>query len=148
MSIANRVKILKFGLDDPSTSVTTVVQEKLIPAWVNAMESSIFNLVRGLDVEGCSDIAIRVLKVWFKKLNYSEITSQLPVDAENLVKIEALNPEMAVYWLTAIDFLNSEGVHAADALDSVMPEMTAFGRYIKDFVLQGVSETDEMKVEK
>lgn len=146
LSIANRVKILKLGLDDQSESVKTIVQDKLIPAWINAMESSLFNLIRGLDVEGCSDIATRVLQVWFKKLNYSEVTSQLPVDTEHLVNVEALKPEMAVYWITAVNFLRKEGVYAADALDSIMPEMTAFGKYVKEFVIQGLSETDEMKV--
>lgn len=142
------MKILKLGLDDHSATVTTIVQDKLIPAWVNAMEGSIFNLLRGLDVEGCSDIAAQVLRVWFKKLNYSEITSQLPIGTDNLVNMEELKPEMSLYWRTAVEFLRGEGVHAADALDSILPEMTDFGKYVKAFVTQQLTETDGMKVKK
>ncbi len=110
------------------------------------MEGSIFNFLRGLDVEGCSDIAVKVLQVWLKTLNYKEITTQLPIGEENLVKVEALKPEMALYWCTAVGFLHGEGVHAADALDTIMPEMTAFGKYVKTFVLERLSETDDMEV--
>lgn len=110
------------------------------------MEGSIFNLLRGLDVEGCSDIAAQALQVWFKKLNYSEITSQLPIGDEKLVSMGELNPEIALYWRTAVKYLRGEGVHAADALDSIMPEMTDFGKYVKEFVMQQLKETDDMKV--
>lgn len=120
------------------------MQDKLIPAWVNAMEGSLFNLLRGLDVEGCSDIATQVLQVWFKKLNYSEITSQLPIGSnKKLVDVEELKPEMALYWRTAVGFLRSEGVHAADSLDSIMPEMTDFGKYLKEFVVKQLAENDD-----
>lgn len=146
LSIANRVTILNLGLNDKSTAVTTMVQSKLIPAWINAMEGSIFNFLRGIDVEGCSDIAIQVLQVWLKTLNYKEVTAHLSMDGENLVTIDTLKPEVALYWCTAVGFLHSEGVHAADALETIMPEMTAFGKYVKDFVIAKLSETDEMEV--
>lgn len=123
-----------------------MVQSKLIPAWINAMEGSIFNFLRGIDVEGCSDIAVQVLQVWLKTLNYKEVTAHLSMDGENLVTIDTLKPEVALYWCTAVGFLHSEGVHAADALETIMPEMTAFGKYVKDFVIAKLSETDEMEV--
>lgn len=144
LSIANRVTILKLGLNDRSPAVTTVVQDKLIPAWINAMEGSIFALLRGLDVEGCSDLAVKVLRVWFKMLNYSEVTALLPIKEDQLVDTEALKPEMALYWRTAIQFLRDEGVHASDALDTIQPEMTAFGAYIKKFVMDRLNETEDM----
>jgi condensin complex subunit 3 len=145
LSIANRVTILNLGLNDKSDAVTMMVKDKLIPAWINAMEGSIFNLLRGIDVEGCSDIAVQVLQVWLKTLNYKEITSQLPIGEENLVNVEALTPEVALYWCTAVGFLRSEGVHAADALETIMPEMTAFGKYLKEFVLARLKESDDMQ---
>ncbi|XP_057377036.1 condensin complex subunit 3-like [Daphnia carinata] len=146
LSIANRVTILNLGLNDKSPAVTAMVQNKLIPAWITAMEGSIFNFLRGLDVEGCSDIAVKVLQVWLKTLNYKEITTQLPMDDEKLVTIDTLKPEVALYWCTAVGYLHSEGVHAADVLETIMPEMTAFGKYVKDFVTAKLAEKDEMEV--
>lgn len=146
LSIANRVTILKLGLKDRSPVVKAVVQEKLIPSWMAAMENSLFNLLRGLDVEGCSDISKQVLEVWFKTLNYKEIISHLEMGAENLLSIEALKPEAALYWRTAISFLRNEGVHASDALDTIMPEMTAFGKYLKAYVLEKLKSSEDMEV--
>ena len=146
MSIANRVTILKLGLNDRSAAVTCVVQDKLIPGWVNAMDGSLFNLLRGLDVEGCSEIASQVVNVWLKTLNYKEICCSLATNDNHLVPIEALKPEMALYWRAAITFLHKEGVHAAEALETILPEMTAFGRYIKDYVTVKLKEADDMQV--
>lgn len=137
---------MKLGLSDRSAAVTAIVQEKLIPAWINAMEGSLFALLRGLDVEGCSDIATQVLEVWLKTLNYKEITVNLPMEADNLVKVEELKPEIALYWRTAVGFLHKEGVHAAEALDLIKPEMTAFGKYIKEFVMERLNRIDDMEV--
>ena len=138
--------ILKFGLNDSSVAVTKMVQDKLIPAWITAMEGSIFNLLRGLDVEGCSEIVVKVLQVWLKTLNYKEIVAELPLGEEKLVDAEILKPEMALYWCTAVGFLHGEGVHGADALDSILPEMTAFGKFLKTFILDRLLEIDDMEV--
>lgn len=146
LSIANRVTILKLGLKDRSTMVKVVVQEKLIPSWITAMEGSLFNLLRGLDVEGCSDIGKQVLEVWFKTLNYKEITSHLEIGPEKLVPMDALRPETALYWRTAVSFLRNEGVNGADALDSVLPEMTAFGKYLKSYVIEKLKSYEDMEV--
>lgn len=136
--------ILKLGLNDRSNLVTTVVKDKLIPAWINAMEGSIFALLRGLDVEGCSDLAAKVLQVWFKTLNYKEITALLSMKQDHLLEIEELKPETALYWRTAVQFLQSEGVHASEELDTIQPEMTAFGKYIKSYVTGQLNHTDDM----
>ena len=144
LSIANRVTILKLGLNDRSDLVKTVVQDKVIPAWINAMEGSLFSLLRGLDVEGCSDLAVQILNVWFKTLNYKEITSLLLIKEDHLVDVESLKPEVALYWRTAIQFLRKEGVHAADELDNIQPEMTAFGKYVKSYVIAQLNQTDDM----
>lgn len=146
LSIANRVTILKLGLNDRSAAVTCVVQDKLIPGWVNAMDGSLFNLLRGLDVEGCSEIAGQVVNVWLKTLNYKEICSSLATDDDHLVRIEALTPEMALYWHAAVTFLHKEGVHAAEALETILPEMTVFGRYMKEYVTTRLKEADDMQV--
>lgn len=110
------------------------------------MEGSLFNLLRGLDVEGCSDIAKQVLEVWFKTLNYKEITSNLEMVADNLLSDAALKPETALYWRAAVSFLRNEGVHASDALDTIMPEMTAFGKYLKSYVLEKLKSSEDMEV--
>lgn len=146
LSIANRVTILKLGLNDRSAAVTCVVQDKLIPGWVNAMDGSLFNLLRGLDVEGCSEIAGQVVNVWLKTLNYKEICSSLATDDDHLVRIEALTPEMALYWHAAVTFLHKEGVHAAEALETILPEMTVFGRYMKEYVTTRLKEADDMQI--
>lgn len=146
LSIANRVMILKLGLNDRSPAVGAIVQEKLIPAWIAAMEGSLFALLRGLDVEGCSEIATQVLEVWFKALNYKEITANLPMTEDHLVKVDELKPEVALYWRTAVAHLSKEGVHAAEELESITPEMTAFGTYLKKYVTDRLNRTDDMEV--
>ena len=146
LSIANRVEILKLGLNDRSAAVTTVVQDKLIPAWVAAMDGCLFGLLRGLDVEGSADLAVRVLLVWFKTLNYCEVTGYLSFNEDHLVKAEDLKPEVGLLWQTAVAFLRSEGHHASDALESIMPEMTAFGKYLKGYVTEQLKQNDDMEV--
>ncbi len=146
LSIANRVKILKYGLNDRSPNVKAVVTDKLIPAWVASMDGSFFTLLRGLDVEGCSDIASDVLNVWFRTLNYNEITSILKLNEDRLVLVETLKPEVAIYWRTAVEFLHKEGVHANDALETILPEMTAFGNYVKQYVTTQLKELTDMEV--
>ena len=125
LSIANRVKILKYGLNDRSAAVTTIVKEKLIPAWVASMDDSFFTLLRGLDVEGCSDLACDVLDVWFRSLSCKEIPDNLQMNADRLVSVATLKPEVALYWRVAVQFLHKEGVHGAETLETVLPEMTS-----------------------
>ena len=110
------------------------------------MDGSFFTLLRGLDVEGCSDIASDVLNVWFRTLNYNEITSILKLNEDRLVLVETLKPEVAIYWRTAVEFLHKEGVHANDALETILPEMTAFGNYIKQYVTTQLKELTDMDV--
>ena len=142
--------ILKLGLKDRSPAVTVVVEDKLIPGWVNAMEGSLFNLLRGLDVEGCSELALEVVNVWLKTLNYKEIVANLSLDEtsseDHLVPVSELKPEVALYWRAAVAFLTKEGVHAAEVLETILPEMTAFSKYAKDYVTNKLKEADSIEV--
>merc|ERR1740128_178700 len=150
LSIANRVTILKLGLKDRSPAVTVVVEDKLIPGWVNAMEGSLFILLRGLDVEGCSELALEVVNVWLKTLNYKEIVANLSLDEtsseDHLVPVSELKPEVALYWRAAVAFLTKEGVHAAEVLETILPEMTAFSKYAKDYVTNKLKEADSIEI--
>lgn len=110
------------------------------------MDGCLFGLLRGLDVEGSADLAVRVLLVWFKTLNYSEVTGYLKLDDDHLVKPDELKPEVALLWQAAVAFLSSEGHYAADALEGIMPEMTAFGQYLKEYVVEQLKQNDEMEV--
>lgn len=138
--------ILKLGLHDQSAMVTFVVKDKLIPAWVQNMNGSFISLLRGLDVEGCSELVTEVMKVWFGTLDYKDITSVLELDAAKLLAVECIKPEIVIYWRSAVKYLRDAGVDGSDALDTILPEMTDFAKYIRDYINEKLNQLDQLGV--
>jgi condensin complex subunit 3 len=69
------------------------------------------------------------------------LIEQLPLDKTNFVPIEQLSSEIILYWRCLAEFLKNENY--LDEFDQVMPELSLFCAYIKDFITLIATRTNK-----
>ena len=144
LTIAQREEIVKRGLTDRNENVRKMVSKELVPSWLRLCNENIVELLYALDV-GNSDgeTAKEVLSVLFEDVPHKELVEQFCYldPATKLVPAAKLTPETAVYWRNLTRFMYEEvevkGVlAAAPHLENLLPELSQFCQYIRQFILE------------
>ncbi|XP_045585282.2 condensin complex subunit 3 isoform X1 [Procambarus clarkii] len=146
LTIAQRVRLISEGLKDRSDMVRSCVEKNLIQAWLRMVDGNVLDLLTCLDVEASVTEAELTLKTIFQDVPYVDLIDNFGLaKEERIVSPSDLRPESALYWRCLAQYLRDEG--AEEALETVLPELTHFCSYVKDYVMTEVMDTgDEQEI--
>ncbi|XP_076650122.1 chromosome associated protein G [Halictus rubicundus] len=133
LTITQRDQLLNDGLKDRSENVKQCVENVLLPSWLRHFNGDFISLVRALDAEFATDIAAMALKTLFKKSAVNTLIQQLPINTETkLIPLDQLTSENVFYWRCLIE--NFHCKPSAEELEMILPELSAFCKYIEDYL--------------
>ena len=66
MSIAQRMQLLSNGLNDRSDSIKELCTQELLGGWLKSFDRDVIQLLKCLDVEGCTEVADLAVKAILK----------------------------------------------------------------------------------
>ncbi|XP_014662926.1 PREDICTED: condensin complex subunit 3-like [Priapulus caudatus] len=146
LPIAKRVKLLKRGLCDRSSAVKEACSQGLLQSWLRMCNDSVVDLLRCLDVENSCEATELIMKNLLGDVPAKELAEKfLPLLNESLVIEEAnLNSEVATYWQCVCSHLKSLGVTGEEQMERLLPDLTQFCNYMRQYVL---AERAERSVE-
>lgn len=139
MTIAQRVRLIAEGLKDRTEMVRVAVEKNLLQSWLRMVNGKVLDLLTCLDVEASVKEAELALVTLFKDVSYQTIFENFEQLNENrMINSEDLRPESSLFWRCLAQHLRKEG--AEDALDTILPELTTFCKYIQDYALGDVMD--------
>ena len=153
LTIAQREEIIRRGLTDRSENVKKIVSKDLVPAWLRLCNDRLVEFLYALDV-GNSDgeTAKEVLNVIFQESAYKDLIENFGYldPASKLMPKSKLSPETAVYWSNLAKFLHHEAekngvADAATYLENVLPELTSFAQYIREYIFDFIKQKKNKK---
>ncbi|XP_004707906.2 condensin complex subunit 3 [Echinops telfairi] len=146
MSIAQRVMLLQHGLNDRSAAVKQATQKHLLQGWFRFSEGDILMLLHRLDVENSSDVAVSVLNAIFSTTPLSELVRICRNnDARQVIPMEALTPEIALYWRVLCEYLKSKGDEGEEFLEQILPEPVVYAEYLLSYIQSIPVVNDEQR---
>ncbi|XP_006872557.1 PREDICTED: condensin complex subunit 3 [Chrysochloris asiatica] len=146
MSIAQRVMLLQQGLNDRSAAVKQAMQKHLLQGWLRFTEGDILALLHRLDVENSSDVAVSVLNALFSVTPLNELVGLCRNnDARQLIPVETLTPEIALYWRVLCEYLKSKGDDGEEFLEQILPEPVVYAEYLLSYIQSIPVVNDEQR---
>ncbi|CAH3143074.1 unnamed protein product [Porites lobata] len=141
MSIAQRMQLLSSGLNDRSDSIKELCTQELLGGWLKSFDRDAIQLLKCLDVEGCTEVADLAVKAVLKGLPKEDLQMYINLlkkgqEEEGPVKIkyETLYAETAFYWRCLGEHVKTMGVDGEELLDELLPEVSGFCKYIQGYV--------------
>uniref|UniRef100_A0A8C5LEB5 Non-SMC condensin I complex, subunit G n=1 Tax=Jaculus jaculus TaxID=51337 RepID=A0A8C5LEB5_JACJA len=135
MSIAQRVMLLQQGLNDRSGAVKQAAQKHLLQGWLRFTEGNILELLHRLDVENSSDVAVSVLNALFSVTPLNELVGVCKNNEDRkLIPVEALTPEISLYWRVLCEYLKSKGDEGEEFLEQILPEPVVYAEYLLSYI--------------
>ncbi|XP_043224258.1 condensin complex subunit 3-like [Amphibalanus amphitrite] len=126
VSMSERRRVLKEGLQDRDETVRRTVQKDLLQFWLRLLSGSATQLLRCLYVEMCPDVAEMVVKAMCRETSYRDMVDSLGLPSETrLFAPEELTPERAILWRVLCDHLRAEGGGADSQLERIAPDVPA-----------------------
>ncbi|XP_055986317.1 condensin complex subunit 3 [Sorex fumeus] len=146
LSIAQRVMLLQQGLNDRSDTVKQATQKHLLRGWLNFTEGNMLELLHRLDVENSSEVAISALHALFSVTPLNELVEICKSnDGRKLISLEALTPEIALYWRVLCEYLKSKDDEGEEFLEQILPEPVVYAEYLLSYVQSIPVVTDEQR---
>ncbi|XP_075400613.1 condensin complex subunit 3 [Tenrec ecaudatus] len=146
LSIAQRVMLLQHGLNDRSAAVKQATQKHLLQGWLRFTEGDILVLLHRLDVENSSDVAVSVLHAFFSTTPLSELVRICKNnDTRQVIPLEALTPEIALYWRVLCEYLKSKGDEGEEFLEHILPEPVVYAEYLLSYIQSIPVVNDEQR---
>eukprot|EP00095_Tigriopus_kingsejongensis_P007922 maker-scaffold1210_size55525-snap-gene-0.20 protein:Tk07922 transcript:maker-scaffold1210_size55525-snap-gene-0.20-mRNA-1 annotation:"hypothetical protein CAPTEDRAFT_225765" len=144
LTIAQREQVLQRGLSDRAEGVKLLVEKDLVVAWLRLSNNNIVELLYALDVASSDGkVASQMVQSLFKNVPYRELLENFKyVDGQKLIPYDKLTAETAVYWKNLATFLLNEGGGALEYLDQVVPELTAYCKYLRHFMI-GINKAED-----
>ena len=155
LTIAQRVSLLRYGLQDPDKEVEETCIHSLLRSWCQLLDDDFLQLLHCLDVETASDVAELALLKLFAHIDRDplvdnllgfinwrppqedkenvgdEVVDQAETDSlkKKLVPLELLSCEIAFYWRCLCKYFKEaeDEVH----LERIMPSLTDYCEYLK-----------------
>lgn len=62
ISIAQRMQLLSYGLNDRSESIKELCTQGLLGGWLKSFDQDVIQLLKCLDAEGCTEVAELAVK--------------------------------------------------------------------------------------
>ncbi|XP_023654969.2 condensin complex subunit 3 isoform X1 [Paramormyrops kingsleyae] len=135
LSIAQRVNLLRQGLNDVSEAVKEVVQQKLLPAWLRLLQGDVLELLHRLDVEDCPEVAVSALNCIFSLSSPGDLMQgRINLDNRKLMPVETLTCENVLYWRALCEFTKSKGDEGEEMLEQLLPEAAIFAEYLYGYL--------------
>ncbi|XP_037089752.1 LOW QUALITY PROTEIN: condensin complex subunit 3-like [Pollicipes pollicipes] len=126
ISMSERRRLLKEGLQDRDEAVRRTVQKDLLQFWLRLLAGSVTQLLRCLYVEMCPDVAELVVKAMCRETSYADMVESLALPADTrLFAADQLTAEHALLWRALCDHLRSEGGGADSQLERITPDLPA-----------------------
>ncbi|KOC59737.1 Condensin complex subunit 3 [Habropoda laboriosa] len=142
LTITQRDQLLNDGLKDRSEIVRKTAQNVLLPAWLRHFNGNFISLIKALDAEIGTDVAVLSLESLFKSAALNNLIEQLPVDKETkLIPTDQLVSENALYWKCLVKHLQRE--MCTEELETIIPELSNFCTYISDFLVTMSAQQSE-----
>ncbi|NXW76855.1 CND3 protein, partial [Hirundo rustica] len=146
LTIAERVKLLQQGLNDRSDAVKEVLKKKLLQAWLQFSEGSVLELLHGLDVEDCPEVAIPVLNAMFSLSPLHDVVQNCKnLDSRKLIPLKDLTVENVLYWRCLCEYLKSKGEEGEVVLEQVLPEPAIYADYLLSYLQNMPILSEEQK---
>ncbi|XP_068710176.1 condensin complex subunit 3-like [Montipora foliosa] len=140
-TIAQRVQLLFNGLQDRSETINIICTKELLGNWLKSFDRDVIELLKCLDVEGCTEVAELALKAVLKELPVDDLQEYINLlrkeqEDEGPVRIDynSLNAETAFCWRCLGEHAKSMGVDGEQLLDQLLPEVSGFCKYIQGYV--------------
>nr|XP_055182182.1 condensin complex subunit 3 isoform X2 [Nyctereutes procyonoides] len=135
MTIAQRVMLLQQGLNDRSDAVKQAVQKHLLQSWLRFTEGNILELLHRLDVENSSEVAVSALNALFSVTPLNELAEICKSDdGRQLIPLETLTPENALYWRVLCEYVKSKGDEGEAVLEQILPEPVVYAEYLLSYI--------------
>lgn len=132
LTIAQRVSLLKNGLNDRSIVVRDACISHLMQRWLSRYQGNILELLKHLDVENTLDTSNQMLKAFFDKSAVTELVNNFDIlNQELTIPLEELTSESALYWRSLCSFIKAAGMQAEEHLDKILPMGTVLASYIE-----------------
>uniref|UniRef100_A0A8I3MWC2 Non-SMC condensin I complex subunit G n=2 Tax=Canis lupus familiaris TaxID=9615 RepID=A0A8I3MWC2_CANLF len=146
MTIAQRVMLLQQGLNDRSDAVKQAVQKHLLQSWLRFTEGNILELLHRLDVENSSEVAVSALNALFSATPLNELAEICKSDdGRQLIPLETLTPENALYWRVLCEYVKSKGDEGEAVLEQILPEPVVYAEYLLSYIQSIPVVSDENK---
>lgn len=143
-TIKQRQKLLSSGLRDRSESVQEYVRSVLVKSWLKAFDFKYTDFLHALYVETNTDVVILALKATFKyhhDVTLSLMLKEMYIENKNM-PYSRLTPESVVMWRAMAEYLHSkEGME--ETFEQILPDLTVYCAYIRQYYLQGNTGNDE-----
>lgn len=143
-TIKQRQKLLSCGLTDKSETVQEFVRDVLVKSWLKEFDFNYTEFLRALYVETNTDVIILALKSTFKF--HPDVTLTLMLKEmyieEKSMPYSRMTAESVVMWRAMAEYLQKkEGME--ETFEQVLPDLTAYCTYIRQYFLQGNTGRDE-----
>ncbi|KAF6204223.1 hypothetical protein GE061_002563 [Apolygus lucorum] len=141
LSIKQRQKICTAGLADKSEPVKSFVLSNMMFTWYKQCDCNYITFLKVLFVETMDEDILEVLLFHlFKKQPSSSLFETVSglLNKERVLPIKDLTPENVTLWLYAVKYQSKpqDGEDMdKDMVAGMVPELTKFSKYLKDFSL-------------
>ncbi|XP_014252477.1 condensin complex subunit 3 isoform X2 [Cimex lectularius] len=140
-TINQRQSILTTGLKNRKEIVREFVIEQLIMTWFKQCNCDVLQLFKALDVETMNEDILKAIAFELFKKQPTSTLKELIKGMQNLEKLitfKNLTPEVAALWYYAVQYFSSTEIHGndidEDSIFQILPELTAYTDYIKEFL--------------
>ncbi|XP_027873036.1 condensin complex subunit 3 [Xiphophorus couchianus] len=148
LTIAQRVGLLQQGLHDTSESVRDIVCSRLLPAWLLRLDGNVIELLHRLDVENCTETAMKTLKAIFKTMPAEELLqNRAQLDNRKVIPEDAMTCENVLYWRSLCEFLKGKGDDGEEMLEQVLPDAATYGDYLFGYLKAVPVLTEEQRAD-
>uniref|UniRef100_A0A0A9WEY1 Condensin complex subunit 3 n=1 Tax=Lygus hesperus TaxID=30085 RepID=A0A0A9WEY1_LYGHE len=141
LSIKQRQKICSAGLADKSEPVKSFVLNNMMFTWYKQCDCDYITFLKVLFVETMEEDILEVLLFHlFKKQPSATLFETISglLNKEKVLPIKSLTPENVTLWLYAVKYMSKsqDGEDMdKDMATGMVPELTKFSKYLKDFSL-------------
>ncbi|KAJ8026278.1 Condensin complex subunit 3 [Holothuria leucospilota] len=129
LTIEQRVKLLRDGLQDRSESIVETCSTKLLQSWLRTFAGNILEVLHALDVEYNSDVGEMAVNVTLKKANPLTLIEDFDVLDE-----KKLTSEAVLYWKCLCEHFSKMESEGDEFMDKILPSVSDFCDYVYSYV--------------
>ncbi|XP_011181583.2 condensin complex subunit 3 isoform X2 [Zeugodacus cucurbitae] len=152
--VSQRLTLLQQGLNDRSEAVRKVVVTIMLQQWIESYQKDLIALIAALKLDSSESeidrfrkVTKQTLKELFKRQKKNDLIACVPLDEDGemhrLVPYEKLSMEIALYWQSLTEFLQTE---LAEEHDLIVPELSTFCTYVENFCHLQKADMDKFEL--
>ncbi|XP_059481994.1 condensin complex subunit 3 [Neocloeon triangulifer] len=135
LSFSLREKIIMSGLNDTSAAVREVVENYLLPKWLERLSGDLVEFAENLDVNCRPLVPRRALPHLLKNKTTEELIAFLRLeDGEKYPKMEKLTPGLSLYWSCLAKYFSERD--DSESLERILGNVTQLVHYVDCYYKQ------------